>query len=135
MKEEKARVLLCVVGIVLKDDKCLMLKRPSPSTFWVPPCGGVRTGENIIDALHREVLEEAGIKVKVGSLVEVWQGRHEEDKEDNVFSVTYLCKALTHDVVISDEHEDYRWVPIKELSQITTDFDVKKWPEYIGNEK
>jgi 8-oxo-dGTP diphosphatase len=129
MTEEKALIRLCVVGIVInKDKKFLFLKRLFPSDLWVPPCGGVRKREKITDALDREIFEEAGIKVKIKKIVDVWQGFHEDEE---VFSVTYLCEAIDDKVNISDEHQDYKWVSAGDLHKIKTDFNVQNWPNYL----
>lgn len=128
MNEKDAIVKLCVVAIVYKDDKFLFLKRLSPSKYWCPPCGGVRFKEKITDALHREVFEEAGIKVKIIKIVDAWQGIHENQE---VFSLSYLCEAQEDKITISDEHQDYKWVNIADLTKINTDFDVSKWSEYL----
>lgn len=42
--------------------------------------------------------------------------------------------AITNEVVLSHEHDEYRWVPIDELQKWKelTDFDVSKWPLYIN---
>ncbi|MGG3311029.1 NUDIX hydrolase, partial [Paenibacillus lautus] len=39
---------------------------------WVYPGGQVEVGENLIDGLIREIKEESGIDVSVGSLVGVY---------------------------------------------------------------
>ncbi len=128
MIEEKAWFRLCVVGIVFKNNKFLFLKRPFPSQLWVPPCGTVRKNEKILDALHREIYEEAGIRVKVKKIVDVWQGWHDGEE---VFSVSYLCEPIDDKVVVSDEHLQFKWVPLEDLNKVNTDFDITKWPKYL----
>lgn len=119
---------LCVAGIIKnKNNEILFLKR-SASGYWVPPCGGVEKNEKILDALHREIYEEAGIKVKVGEIIEVWQGVHEDEP---VFSVSYLCEALNDKVTLSDEHVEYKWVPVEQLQKVNTDFNVQNWLKYL----
>ncbi len=54
-------------GIVINDnDEILMVK--TYNAGWVFPGGQVEVGENIIDAVKREIMEETGIEVEVGEL-------------------------------------------------------------------
>jgi len=39
---------------------------------WEIPQGRVEQGENLIAALHREVVEESGVEIELGPMVAVW---------------------------------------------------------------
>lgn len=60
--------IICVNMFVKKDGKFLMLKRSDKKKFApdiVHPIGGkLELGENPLEGAHRELMEEAGIKVK-----------------------------------------------------------------------
>ncbi len=49
-------------AIIIRDKKVLLVSGYGLSTYWTPG-GGVETGESSIEALHREVMEELGVKV------------------------------------------------------------------------
>lgn len=60
-----------VNGILVRDQSLLLIKLRSPvsdSDVWMPPGGGVEFGEQMSDAVERELLEETGIQVKTGKL-------------------------------------------------------------------
>lgn len=59
--------IVSVGGLIENDEgKILMLK--SPDRGWEIPGGQVEEGESLTDALKREVKEETGIDIEVGSL-------------------------------------------------------------------
>ena len=58
-------------GVVIQDDRALLIQRGiNPSRGdWQIPGGYVETDEDILDAVEREVLEEAGIIARVTDVV------------------------------------------------------------------
>lgn len=118
------------VGIVIFDQRVLMLKRNYPPLNWCPPCGRVAIQERIVDGLKREVYEESGLSVKIGPFVSHWEGVHNGEK---IQSFTFICYASTDEVTLSKEHSDYYWVPISELEKwkSKTDFDITNWAAWI----
>ena len=56
--------IMAGAGIVLNDnEEVLMVKTHNQG--WVFPGGQVEVGENVIDAVKREIMEEAGVDVEV----------------------------------------------------------------------
>lgn len=59
--------IIAGAGIVTNDtDEVLMVK--TYNYGWVFPGGQVEVGENVIDAVKREIMEEAGIEIEVGEV-------------------------------------------------------------------
>ena len=69
------RQRIAAYGLVRDADERLLLARAAPSLTlrgrWFLPGGGVQHGENPPDSLRREIEEESGLKVSVGSLFDV----------------------------------------------------------------
>ena len=66
--------VVAVGGVVIATGpRVLLVKRGSPPLVgqWTLPGGRLRGGESIAQAVEREVLEETGIHVAAGNLVEV----------------------------------------------------------------
>ncbi|HEV7347227.1 NUDIX domain-containing protein [Telluribacter sp.] len=61
-----------VCGICVIEDRLLMVRHKGigpTDTFWCPPGGGIQFGENALDALKREFLEETGLIIEPGDLL------------------------------------------------------------------
>jgi len=85
-------------------------------------------------ALAREVLEETGLTVQVGSLI----GAHtnlDSLPAQQFFELTFKCEQQTGTVKLSPEHDSYRWLSVNELRALGSearDFlvDLIKLPEF-----
>ena len=56
--------IVAAAGVVLNDNNEILMVNGTRSG-WVFPGGQVEVGENIIDALKREIMEETGVDVEV----------------------------------------------------------------------
>lgn len=101
----------------------LLLKRPeSRDGGWGPLTGHVEKGEQLIDALQREIKEETGID-ELAYIIDLRVPfsfkKGEEDIEEHSFGV----QVGTREVKLSDEHEEFAWVSFEEAALRI------KWPE------
>ena len=108
--------------IVNGEGKILALKRAaddhSRGGNWDLPGGGYEQGEEVIGAIKREVMEEAGLTVntlrpiffanRIGVNEGFFQG-------DTVFATCYISTDWEGEVVLSDEHTEYKWVTPNEF--------------------
>lgn len=61
-----------VVGCLVRNAQGEVLLIRHRHRGWEIPQGRVEEGENLVDALRREVREEAGVEIEVGPLAAVW---------------------------------------------------------------
>jgi len=98
-------------AIIRKNNKILLLQRSHESGhdpgLWELPGGKIDYGENLVDALKREVKEEVGVDIKVGRPFKTW---HFIKGRFWVTGITFLCDYLSGDVQLSSEHVSYVWV-------------------------
>ena len=77
-------------GIIYKDGKLLCQQlvpdhNGKKRDYWCTPGGGLDDGESILDAIHREMIEETGVKPRVGRLLFVQQYFDGEQEEIEFF--------------------------------------------------
>lgn len=74
-----------VRGIILDDGKVFAQQLHGTiakgGDWWCTPGGGIDDGENLRDALYREMIEETGIKPVIGNLLFIQQYAESPDKE------------------------------------------------------
>ncbi len=105
-------IQLVVKGLIQKDDSFLLVKRSqieehSPNK-WSTPGGGVEAHETIIQALHREIAEEVSLTV---TPVRVFDTKHFTGTDKDTVIVVYVhCKYESGEVILNEEHDEYRWV-------------------------
>ncbi len=117
---DKKKHIVAISALVKnkKGDRVLVIKRSKNEIAypgkWAFPGGKVEPGERIIDTLKREVMEEAGLEI-------------EDDKQfitdytfvrpdgHNVVGFSFLVKAKSHNVKISKDFDDYKWISPEEL--------------------
>lgn len=83
---------------------------------WVYPGGQVEVGENLMDALVREIKEESGIDTTVNYLIGIYSNTGIFKWYDGVTDVPtqvildFVCKPVGGELTVSEETTDSRWV-------------------------
>ena len=67
-----------VRGIIVSDQGEIFCQQLTANdgkgrNFWCTPGGGLNIGESLLDGLHREMIEETGIKPEIGKLLFIQQ--------------------------------------------------------------
>ena len=97
--------IVAVSGLIRHSDGKILLIR-GPRRGWEFPGGQVEEGENLIEALRREIQEESGVTASIGSLVGVYSNIKVPTKLAFGFLGDYICGELA----TSDESLETEWV-------------------------
>jgi ADP-ribose pyrophosphatase YjhB (NUDIX family) len=120
-----------VKGIVVSKNKLLTIKKYDQvfGADFTLPGGGQEHGENLIESLKREFLEEVGcrIEVKQFAFVREYIGRNHHgnsmvDPNTHVVDHIFLCDILDeqnvgHGTAPDEDHLDIEWIPISSLEE------------------
>jgi len=113
-----------VKGALLRSGRLLVLRRRDDSEIWPGlwdlPGGGVEKGDDTLEhALAREFLEETGLRVRVGRVLDVslqWVPVRAEPPFPSIRSC-FRCstRSRREPCLDSSEHSEYAWVTRRDL--------------------
>jgi 8-oxo-dGTP pyrophosphatase MutT (NUDIX family) len=148
---------IAVKAFIRNGDKLLICKdaffEDESIPEWDLPGGRINKEEFLIsfeDILKREINEEVGdIKYKNNGVAVIFRHRRSEQRElkadvkpiINILMIGFDLEYLGGDIKISDEHTEYKWLPVEELNDADKYFKgglldgVKKYQEYLKNNK
>jgi len=111
-------------AFIVEDGKLLVLKRRPNDIqkpgIWEIPGGRLNLGENPFEGVKRETKEETGIDIDVLHPLNV---KHfKRDDGQTITLLIFLCKALTDNVKISEEHSDFKWMHLKNYEKELSEF-------------
>ncbi|OMC83296.1 NUDIX hydrolase [Viridibacillus sp. FSL H8-0123] len=107
---------IVAVGGIVEDEHGNILLVKTIHGGWVFPGGQVEVGENLMDALIREVKEESGIDITVSNLIGVYSNTSTHKWYDGITDVPtklmldYRCKPVGGELAISEETSESCWV-------------------------
>jgi 8-oxo-dGTP diphosphatase len=119
MKQTRLKCNVGEYGVIFHDNKVLILRLPENSEFkgenWMLPGGRLDETDQPEEGLKREIKEETGLDVEIISPCHTARWGNEEPPK---YSVFYSCTANDSNVLISDEHIDYKWIKQSAIDEI-----------------
>jgi 8-oxo-dGTP diphosphatase len=97
-REYPARPIVGVGGVVLLDNRVVLIRRANEPRKgqWSIPGGTLELGETLVEGVRRELLEEVGLEVEVGALIEAFERIYHDPDGRLLFHfviLDYLCRA------------------------------------------
>ena len=121
MNDSSDKFIVAVVAVIIKDDKFLIMRRSENKkagpNIWETLSGRVDHGEDPYDAVKREILEECSLDVEVERRpVDTYMTRR---LGHPMLLIVYGAKYISKEVILSEEHTEYKWASIDEFASIT----------------
>jgi len=118
-----------VYGVIIKNGSILLSKQWDGYDF---PGGKIELGEDIKDAVVREIKEETGLDAKVGNIVACENSFYktlsgDTKKEDCLHSILiyYLCEIVGGEISLENISEGEKrylamaeWIPLEDIEKI-----------------
>lgn len=120
--EETQLYVVAVAAIILREGKVLAMRRAATKNagagLWETLSGRVALGEEPLETVKREILEESSLNVEVEAQpFTVYQAKR---KNVPMVVIVYRAKYLSGKVVLSEEHDAYAWLTPEEFAERST---------------
>ncbi|WP_239489304.1 NUDIX hydrolase [Luteitalea sp. TBR-22] len=110
------RPIVGVGGVIVDGDRVVLIKRRYEplANRWSIPGGTLEVGEGLEEGVARELVEETGLVVRVGPVIEVFDRilRDEDGRVKYHFVlVDYLCLPVGGALQAGDDVSEAEWAP------------------------
>jgi 8-oxo-dGTP diphosphatase len=117
-----SRPIVGVGAVIVDDGRVLLVKRERAPLKgeWSLPGGAVEVGETLASAIQREVLEETGLVVSVGPVVEVLDRIHTDGAgrvEYHSVLIDYACALVGGWLAPQSDAADAKWATREQLNE------------------
>lgn len=117
---------IVAAGALISNEEGKILLVKNPKRGWEFPGGQVENGEDLFQAIKREVFEESGYNVEIKNLVGVYSNVKSYMGWDNVSFVPtkvifdFIGTLVSGEARISDESEEVGWFDREEVLKMIT---------------
>ncbi len=148
MISKKLPLRIGVGAIVLNNENKVFVgkRKDNPIDKWQMPQGGVNEGEELIEAMKRELKEETGIKnirilkeingwseyeLPANLLGKIWRGKYRGQKQ-KWFIVRFIGKDNEINLNTGrPEFIEWQWIDVERLTGVIVDFKKKVYQELL----
>lgn len=133
--------IVAAAGVVLNEKGEILLVK-THRDGWVIPGGIVEVGENVIDGVKREIMEEAGVEVEVNELFCVSSNTCKHPGYNGVKEVPtkimldFICRAIGGTPRPSEENSESAFVTLEKAEELITSPAIRErfraFTEYAG---
>ncbi len=114
------RPILGVGAVIIHQERALIVQRAYEPRKgeWTVPGGVLELGETLRSGIEREVLEETGLTVKAGEVVDVFENIWPDPKGKTQFHyvlVDFLCELISGELHPATDVSAARWITPEEL--------------------
>jgi 8-oxo-dGTP diphosphatase len=120
--EDTQLYVVAVATIIFREEKILAMRRAATKDagagLWETLSGRVPLGEEPLEAVKREILEESNLTVEVEPQpFTIYQAKR---KDLPMMVIVYKAKYLSGEVILSEEHDAYAWLTPEKFAERST---------------
>lgn len=105
--------------IINNKNKLLLIKRRENDSnakgAWEIPGGRLELSENPYEGLKRETKEETNLDIEILSPLRI--DHFQRDDKQMITMLIFLCKPLSDEIILSEEHTEYSWFTLEEAKE------------------
>lgn len=121
MRKFPDRPVVGVGAVIVDGDRVVLVKRAHEPLKgeWSLPGGSVEVGETLVEAVTREVLEETGLHVRVGPVIEIFDRIHRDADgriEYHFVLIDYVCVPAGGVLAADSDAADICWASRDDLA-------------------
>ena len=117
------RPIVGVGAVVVQNGLALVVRRATEPLKgeWSIPGGMLELGEKLRDGIAREVLEETGLTVEVGEVLDVFDSIFPDAEGKTQYHyvlIDFVCHPTAGTLQASSDVSDAKWVSAEEAAQL-----------------
>ncbi|HWR34842.1 MAG TPA: NUDIX hydrolase [Clostridia bacterium] len=118
------RPIVGVGGVVVDGDRALIVRRATEPLKgeWSIPGGVVELGEKLREATAREVLEETGLVVEAGEVLDVFDSIFADPDGSTQYHfvlIDFLCRPVSGTLQAATDVSEVKWIILEDLATLT----------------
>jgi ADP-ribose pyrophosphatase YjhB (NUDIX family) len=115
------RPIIGVGAVIVSGDLALLVRRGTEPLKgeWSVPGGALELGEKLRDGVAREALEETGLNVEVGEVLDVFDSIFTDTEGRTQYHyvlIDFLCRPLSGEAIAGSDVDQVRWVTESDLA-------------------
>ena len=115
--------IIGVGAVIIRGDRALLVRRATEplKDEWSVPGGVLELGEKLRVGTAREALEETGLTVEVGEVLDVFDSIFPDADGRTQYHfvlIDFLCHPIAGEAKAGSDVSDVRWVTEHELGQL-----------------
>jgi len=112
--------IIGVGAVIVEGGRVLLVRRDTEPLRgeWSVPGGMLQLGETLRDGVRREALEETGVRVEPGEVLDVFDSIFTDGLGKTQYHyvlIDYLCRVISGDAQAGSDVSDVRWVSMEAL--------------------
>jgi len=115
------RPIIGVGAVIVRGDRALLVRRATEPLKgeWSVPGGALELGEKLRDGAAREALEETGLRVEVGEVLDVFDSIFTDGDGRTQYHyvlIDFLCTPLAGEALPGSDVSEVLWVTEADLA-------------------